>query len=85
VTAAPAPDRLLQQVLRAVQQIRPEHAAPQPGDTFTALGLDSLDRLALAVAVEQATGLAICDQALADAAGPGDLTRSLLPPEGPLP
>ena len=79
MTAAPAPDRLLQQILHAVQQIRPDHAAPQPGDAFTTLGLDSLDRLALAVAVEQATGLAICDQDLSDAASPADLTRRLLP------
>jgi acetyltransferase-like isoleucine patch superfamily enzyme/acyl carrier protein len=79
VTAAPAPGHLLQQVLHAVQQIRPGHAAAQPGDTFTAMGLDSLDRLALAAAVEQATGLAISDQVLSDAAGPADLARRLLP------
>lgn len=78
MTAAPTRTGLLEQVLAAVRQIRPEHPDPQPGDTFTALGLDSLDRLALAVAVEQATGLAVGDQLLADAAGPADLTDRLL-------
>ena len=70
-------DPLLRQVLDAVRKIRPGHHAPQPGDTFQQMGLDSLDRLALAVAVEEATGLAVTDQVLADAAGPADLARRL--------
>jgi acyl carrier protein len=32
--------------------------------TLTSLGLDSLDRITLAVAVEEATGLRIADEAL---------------------
>jgi acyl carrier protein len=79
VTAAPA--QLLQQILLAVQRIRPGPAAPRPGDTFTGLGLDSLDRLTLAAAVEHATGLAVSDEALSGAASPGDLARLLLLPE----
>ena len=73
----PAGQPLLEQVLRAIAQIRPGRT-PQPGDTFTALGLDSLDRLTLAVAVEQSAGLVISDQILSAAVSPADLTRRLL-------
>lgn len=68
---------LLEQVLRAVTQIRPG-PAPQPDDSFAGLGLDSLDRLTLAVAIEQATGVVVTDQVLAGAASPAGLARRLL-------
>ena len=44
---------------------RPEHR-DRVGDhaTLAGLGLDSLDRITLAVAVEEATGLRISDEAL---------------------
>ena len=77
MTTPPGVDRLLPQVLDALRQVRPEPRAPQPDATFQQLGLDSLDRLAMAVALEQATGLAVTDQVLADAAGPADLARRL--------
>jgi Phosphopantetheine attachment site len=51
---------------------------PQPEDTFTALGLDSLDRLTLAVSVEQSVGLTVSDQILSAAVSPADLTSRLL-------
>ncbi|MER5358557.1 phosphopantetheine-binding protein [Streptomyces sp. NPDC002785] len=68
---------LLEKVLRAVRQIRPEHTDPGPDTDFRDLGLDSLDRLALVVAVEQATGIPVPDRALSDAATPADLARRL--------
>lgn len=78
MTAAPTHVELLVQVLAALRHIRPDREAPQPEDTFTALGLDSLDRLALAVALEEATGLPVGDHVLRDAAGPADLAARLL-------
>lgn len=72
-----AQEPLLEQVLRAVTQIRPG-PAPQPEDTLTGLGLDSLDRLTLAVAIEQATGLVVTDQVLSGAATPAGLASRLL-------
>lgn len=77
MNSAPAGQPLLERILRAVAQIRPGRT-PQPQDTFSALGLDSLDRLTLAVAVEQSTGLAVSDQVLSSAVSPADLTRRLL-------
>lgn len=73
----PRPGRLLDQVVSAVRQIRPEITAVGSGDTFAALGMDSLDRLALAVAVEQTIGRTVSDLVLSDAAGPADLARRL--------
>ncbi|MFE6023498.1 phosphopantetheine-binding protein [Streptomyces sp. NPDC056441] len=72
--------KLLEQVLGAVRQVRPDHTEPGPDTAFRDLGLDSLDRLALAVAVEQATGLAVSDRALSDATTPADLARRLPAP-----
>jgi acyl carrier protein len=46
-------------------------------DQFDALGFDSLDRLALAVAVEQATGRAVPDLVLSTAVTLGDLIDHL--------
>jgi acetyltransferase-like isoleucine patch superfamily enzyme len=77
MTGQDVPDRLMEQVLHAVRQLRPGYTCTDPGDTFTGLGLDSLDRLTLAVALEQATGLPIADHVLADATGPTDLTHRL--------
>jgi acyl carrier protein len=77
VNDLPAGQPLLAQVLRAIAQIRPGRTL-QPEDTFTALGLDSLDRLTLAVAVEQSAGLTVSDQILSAAISPADLTRRLL-------
>jgi acyl carrier protein len=77
VKSIPAGQLLLEQVLRAIAQIRPGRT-PQPQDTFTALGLDSLDRHTLAVSVEQSAGLTISDQILSAAVSPADLTRRLL-------
>ncbi|MFF9593823.1 phosphopantetheine-binding protein [Streptomyces sp. NPDC014646] len=74
---SPALDKgLLEQVLAAVRQIRPD-ADPGPDTDFRDLGLDSLDRLALVMAVEQVTGMPVTDRALSDAATPADLTRHL--------
>jgi acyl carrier protein len=50
----------------------------QPDDSFTSLGLDSLDRLAHAVAIEQAAGVVVTDQVLAGAASPAGVARRLL-------
>lgn len=77
MNSLPAGQPLLEQVLRAIAQICPGRT-PQPEDTFTALGLDSLDRLTLAVAVEQATGQVISDQILSAAVSPADMTSRLL-------
>ncbi|MEV5204507.1 phosphopantetheine-binding protein [Streptomyces sp. NPDC053720] len=66
-----AADRLVEQVLDAVRKIRPG-TAPEPDTDFRDLGLDSLDRLTLAVAVERATGLAVPGPAFSDAATPAD-------------
>ncbi|MFJ7199768.1 acyl carrier protein [Streptomyces sp. NPDC098926] len=52
-------------------------SAPEPDTDFRDLGLDSLDRLTLAVAVERATGHAVPGPALSDAATPADLARRL--------
>ncbi|MET9661652.1 phosphopantetheine-binding protein [Streptomyces sp. NPDC006510] len=71
-----AEQRLVEQVLGAVRHIRPG-TAPEPDTDFRDLGLDSLDRLTLAVAVEQATGLAVPGPALSDAATPADLAGRL--------
>jgi len=77
VNDLPAGQPLLEQVLRAIAQIRPGRT-PQPEDTFTTLGLDSLDRLTLAVALEQSAGLTVSDQILSAAVSPADLTIRLL-------
>jgi acetyltransferase-like isoleucine patch superfamily enzyme/acyl carrier protein len=77
VTAPASGQPLLAHVVGAVARIRPGRA-PQPEDAFTALGLDSLDRLTLAVAIEQSAGLAVSDQVLSAAVSPADLTRRLL-------
>ncbi|MFG3532712.1 phosphopantetheine-binding protein [Streptomyces sp. NPDC047917] len=66
----------MEQVLDAVRQIRPG-TAPEPDTDFRDVGLDSLDRLTLAVAVERATGLAVPGPALSDAATPADLADRL--------
>jgi acetyltransferase-like isoleucine patch superfamily enzyme/acyl carrier protein len=76
MTATPN-NELLAKVLGAVRQVRPEHSDPRPDTAFRDLGMDSLDRLSLAVAVEQATGLAVSDRVLSDATTPADLTRRL--------
>jgi acyl carrier protein len=76
VNSIPA-GQLLDLVLLAIAQIRPGRT-PQSEDTFTALGLDSLDRLTLAVSVERSAGLPISDQILSAAVSPADLTRRLL-------
>ena len=73
-------DPLLEKVLHAVQQVRPQHRSPQPTDTFTDLGLDSLDRLTLAVALEHTLGRHIGDQVLADATSLADLADRLRTP-----
>jgi acetyltransferase-like isoleucine patch superfamily enzyme len=77
---AATPNRLLEQVLHAVRQIHPAHPCPQPADTFAELGLDSLDRLALIVALEQATGRPVDNHVFADATSPADLAHRLRRP-----
>ncbi|MER6609849.1 phosphopantetheine-binding protein [Streptomyces sp. NPDC000927] len=71
-----ADQHLVEQVLGAVRHIRPG-TAPGPETDFRDLGLDSLDRLTLAVAVERATGLAVPGPALSDAVTPADLAGRL--------
>ncbi|MGW1189237.1 phosphopantetheine-binding protein [Streptomyces sp. NPDC002559] len=68
--------QFVEHILGAVRQIRPG-TEPGPDTDFHDLGLDSLDRLALAVAVEQATGLAVPGPALSEAATPAGLARRL--------
>jgi acyl carrier protein len=52
-------------------------------DRLSDLGLDSLDRLVLAVLVEQRCGLALSDAALIRIATVGDLDRQLEPEREP--
>jgi acyl carrier protein len=77
VTAAN--DRPRYAVLAAVSATcRPEHRS-QVDDhaTFASLGLDSLDRITLAVAVEEATGLRVSDEALPSLRTVADLITHL--------
>ena len=62
-------------VLAALGQIRCGHCDPEAG--FAELGFDSLDRLALAVALEHRLGQAVPDAVLALAFSPADLARRL--------
>lgn len=61
-------------VLAAVEGLRPGY---DPDADFTALGLDSLDKLALAAALEHRLGRAVPDDVIALATGPADLARRL--------
>jgi acetyltransferase-like isoleucine patch superfamily enzyme/acyl carrier protein len=62
-------------LLVAVSRLRPGVTEIRDEDTLAGLGLDSLDRLALAAAVEQATGHPVTDQHLANARTIADLIR----------
>lgn len=64
-------------VLEAITSLRPRHTALTEGTTLAELGFDSLDRLALAVAIEQATGVAIPGTVLPELRTVADLITAL--------
>jgi acyl carrier protein len=53
-----------QAVLQIIARLRPHHRSISDHTTLGELGFDSLDRLALAVAIEGITGVAIADTVL---------------------
>ncbi|OLZ50323.1 hypothetical protein BS330_29130 [Amycolatopsis keratiniphila subsp. nogabecina] len=70
-------------VIQAATELRPRPGGAARGDLLEELGLDSVDRVALAVAIEHATGQAIPDHVLLAARTFGDLIDHLATtPEG---
>ncbi len=65
------------QVLDAIRTIRPGQREVDENVSLADLGLDSLDRVALAVAVERSTGLALPDLVLATARTAADIAAHL--------
>jgi acetyltransferase-like isoleucine patch superfamily enzyme/acyl carrier protein len=74
-----AVDRAAVDVLAAVRALRPELAAAGEQDRLRELGVDSLDRIALAVSLETLAGRPIPDRDLVDARTVADLVRLAAP------
>ncbi|MET7303401.1 phosphopantetheine-binding protein [Embleya sp. NPDC005575] len=72
----PAPDHMRALVLATARTLRPD-ADITATTALDQLGLDSLDRLALAVDIEHTTGFALPDAVLADATTLDDLVTHL--------
>lgn len=79
MTATPAAPGLpvRHTVLEIITSLRPQHGGITDTTTLAELGCDSLDRLALAVAIEQTTGVAIADTVLPELRSVADVIKTV--------